>query len=144
MGTATNPQIPATPCTEMAPTGSSIRMRSRANTEKTTITPPTAPIRVAVSGDGIRGSAVIETRPASAPLSTIVRSARPSTTLAVSNAATTPPAAAALVFTNTAATALASLTFEITNSDPPLNPNQPNHNINVPNVANGRLAPGNA
>ena len=26
MGTATNPQIPATPCTEMAPTGSSIRM----------------------------------------------------------------------------------------------------------------------
>ena len=51
-------------------------------------------------------------------------------------------AAAAFVFTNTKATALASATFETISSEPPLKPNQPNHKINVPSVAKGILAPG--
>ena len=37
---------------------------------------------------------------------------------------------------------MASPTFDTINSDPPLNPNQPNHKINVPKVANGIFDPG--
>jgi len=50
---------------------------SRSGTVKTTITPPTAPISVAAPIEGVSGSAVIETSPASAPLSAIVRSTLP-------------------------------------------------------------------
>ena len=128
----------------MAPTGSSILSRSRPSTEKTTITPPTAPISVAARGEGVNGSAVIATSPAKAPFSTMVRSARPRMNLAASRAATTPPAAAALVLTKTAATALASPTLDTTSSDPPLNPNHPIQRMNVPKVARGRFAPGSA
>ena len=110
--------------------------------ENTTITPPTAPIIVASPGVGAKGSAVIETRPAIAPLSAIVKSDLPNNTLDTINAPITPPAAAKFVFTNINDTAFASATFDTINSDPPLNPNQPNHNINVPNVASGKFAPG--
>ena len=47
-----------------------------------------------------------------------------------------------LVLTNTCATALASSTLESLSSEPPLNPNQPNHSTNMPNVASGMLQPG--
>ena len=45
--TAIVPQIPANKCTGIAPTTSSIFSLSRKGTAKTTITPPTAPIKVA-------------------------------------------------------------------------------------------------
>ena len=53
----------------------------------------------------------------------------------------TPPAAAAFVFTNTIATASALSLLAIAKTEPPLNPNQPSHRMNVPNVAKGRFAP---
>src|SRR5690606_32840286 len=63
-GTIRQPQIPTTPCTEMAPTGSSIFRRSRPRMLNTTRTPPTAPISTACSALGVSGSAVMATRPA--------------------------------------------------------------------------------
>ncbi len=48
IGTAMVPQMPQSRCTGMAPTTSSILMRSSIGTAKTTITPPTAPMRVAM------------------------------------------------------------------------------------------------
>ena len=53
-----------------------------------------------------------------------------------------PPEAAALVFKNTIATALALSTEAVASTEPPLKPNQPIHRMNVPNVAIGRFAPG--
>ena len=84
----------------------------------------------------------METRPPIAPFSDIDKSYLPNNIFENTNAAITPPAAAAFVLTNISATALASATFETINSDPPLKPNHPIHNMNVPSVANGILAPG--
>ncbi len=73
-GTTSVPQMPATRWTGMAPTTSSIFSLSSSGTAKTTITPPMAPMTMARPGVGVSGSAVIDTRPASAPLSAMVRS----------------------------------------------------------------------
>ncbi len=141
-GTASRPQRPTTPCTEIAPTGSSILTLSIKTIENTTITPPTAPIMVAINGVGVSGPAVIATRPAKAPFKIMVKSALPNSNLATTKAAITPPAAAAFVFRNTIATALALAISPNFNTEPPLKPNQPIHRMNVPKVANGRFAPG--
>ena len=127
----------------MAPTGSSIlSLRSSMTIETTTIAPPIAPMIVAARGAGVKGSAVIATSPAKAPLSAMVRSALPNHSRAVIRAATKPPAAAMLVLTMTSETALASSTLEIMSSEPPLNPNQPSQRMSVPRAESGRLAPG--
>ena len=97
---------------------------------------------VADSADGVEGSAVIATRPASAPFRIMVRSALPNNIRASSIAATTPPAAAALVLRNTIATELALAISPSFSTEPPLNPNQPIHRMKVPSVASGMLAPG--
>src|SRR5690625_2651811 len=141
-GTANSPQIPTTPCTEIAPTGSSIFTLSIKTIENTTRAPPTAPIMVATNGVGVSGPAVIATRPATAPFRIIVKSAFPNNNLETASAASTPPAAAAFVFIKTTATRFASETVAVANTEPPLNPNQPNHRMKVPRVAKGRLAPG--
>ena len=78
-------------------------------TEKKTITPPIAPIKVAKPPVGESGAAVIETKPAIAPLIAIVTSTFPVTSLAAAMAPRTPPAAEAFVFKNTCPTAIASL-----------------------------------
>ncbi len=140
--TAKRPQIPHTPWTEIAPTGSSILIRSKATIENTTNTPPIAPIKTDKPGAGLKGSAVIDTSPASAPFNAMVRSAFPKDSFATNSAATRPPAAAIFVFTNTRATAFASSIFDNFSSEPPLNPNQPNHKMNIPSVASGMFAPG--
>src|SRR6056297_3695549 len=140
--TANSPHMPTTPCTEIAPTGSSILSVSSPMIEKTTSTPPIAPTIVASTGLGASGSAVIATRPASAPFSAMVRSDFPNISRAVISAATTPPAAAILVLTNTSATALASPISDSLSSEPPLKPNQPSQRMKVPSVASGMLAPG--
>ena len=75
--TAKVPQIPANKCTGIAPTTSSICNLSNSGTENTTIKPPIPPMRVAVPSDGIRGSAVMDTRPAKAPFNAMVKSAFP-------------------------------------------------------------------
>ena len=88
-------------------------------------------------GVGAKGSAVIDTSPPIAPFRAIVRSDLPNISFAKIRAPITPPAAAKLVLTKIIATALASATLEIINSDPPLNPNHPNQRIKVPKVAKG-------
>ena len=90
---------------------------------------------------GVSGPAVIATSPAKAPFNVIVKSAFPNHNFAKRSAAITPPAAAALVFTNTIATASALSLLAIARTEPPLKPNQPIHKINVPRVAKGRFAP---
>src|SRR5210317_100421 len=140
--TASRPQIPTTPWTEMAPTGSSIRSLSRVTIDTTSSRPPTAPISVAVRGSGVSGSAVMATSPASAPLSAMVRSALPNQRRDSNNANTSPPAAAMFVLTNTSATAFASPTSDTLSSEPPLKPNQPSQRISVPSAASGILQPG--
>jgi hypothetical protein len=73
-GTMKVPQIPASRWTGMAPTTSSIFSLSSIGTANTTIAPPTAPMISGLPTDGASGSAVIDTRPARAPFSTMVRS----------------------------------------------------------------------
>ena len=141
---ASSPQMPADPCTDMAPTGSSILSLSRKVMENTTRMPPTAPTNRDNSMLPDSGDAVIETSPARAPFNAMVRSALPNSARARTSAATKPPQAAMLVLTNTCATALASSTLLTFSSEPPLKPNQPNQRMNMPSVANGMLAPGRA
>ena len=113
-----------------------------AKMENTTIIPPMAPTTVARPPEGESGSAVIATKPANAPFRAMVRSAFPNIICEVIRAASSPPAAAAFVFTKTVATAFASSMFETISSDPPLNPNQPIQSTRVPRAAKGILAPG--
>src|SRR5918994_4179663 len=71
------PQVPQTPCTEMAPTGSSILTRSKNATEPTTITPAMAPMSTATDVVTAAHGAVIATSPASRPLAVIETSGLP-------------------------------------------------------------------
>ena len=141
-GTHINPRNPATPCTEIAPTGSSILMRSKPTIENITTAPATKPMTPAINSDGDNGSAVMATKPARIPLSTIVRSALPQIILHTIRAEIAPQAAAVLVLTNTLATELAFAASESINCEPPLKPNHPIHKINIPKVAIGKLEPG--
>ena len=95
--TARVPQIPAKRCTGMAPTTSSIFKRSNRGTAKTTMTPPTAPIRVAETREGVSGSAVMDTKPAKAPFKIMVRSGFLYRSCVKISAATAPAAADVLV-----------------------------------------------
>src|SRR6056300_203302 len=111
-------------------------------TAKTTMTPPTTPIKVAAPKDGVRGSAVIDTNPAKAPFKIIVRSGFLYRNCVNRRVASAPPAAAAFVFDKMREISATSPTDPMANCEPPLNPNQPIHRINVPNVASVRLEPG--
>ena len=141
-GTNNKPSRPTTPCTEIAPTGSSIFNLSKLMIEKTTTIPAIAPNNVACNGVGVDGSAVITTKPANAPLRAMVKSAFLNKTFAKINAATAPAAADALVFRNTIATECELAISPSFNTEPPLKPNQPIHKIKVPKVAIGKLEPG--
>src|SRR6056297_692067 len=136
------PQIPASRCTGIAPTTSSILNLSSIGTAKTTIRPPTAPIQSAPNRVGASGSAVIETRPARAPFRTIVRSGFLYISCVRISAVTAPAAAAMLVLAKMRDTSETSPTVPIASCEPPLKPNQPSHRMNVPNVASARLEPG--
>ena len=142
IGTSSKPNRPMTPCTEIAPTGSSIFRRSIPTILNTTMIPAIRPNNVACSAVGVDGSAVMATNPASAPFKAMVRSAFPNSARAVNSAATKPAAAAALVFKNTIATECALLASASLRTEPPLKPNQPIHKMNVPRVASGKFAPG--
>ena len=88
------------------------------------------------------GSAVMDTSPASAPFSAMVRSALPNIRRARMSAASSPPAAAVLVFTKYLRDRVGLVDVLIFNSEPPLKPNHPNQRMNMPSVASGMLAPG--
>ena len=71
--------MPQTPCTEMAPTGSSILIRSKKTIAITTMKPATRPMTIAAKLLTLAVPAVIPTSPASAPLSVMPGSGRPNT-----------------------------------------------------------------
>ena len=64
------------------------------------MTPPIAPIKIESIGLGIKGSAVIETKPANAPFSIIMISVFPPKILVITAPAIQPPQAANCVFIN--------------------------------------------
>ena len=99
MATAKVPQIPATRCTEIAPTTSSIFNLSSNGIANVQITPPIAPIMIACNGVATSGPAVIETNPARAPFKTNVKSVLLYKIIDKTSAATKPAQAAILVFT---------------------------------------------
>ena len=84
----------------------------------------------------------MDTRPASAPFRTIVRSALPYTICVRASATMEPAAAAMFVFAKIRPTSVMSPTVPAANCEPPLKPNQPSHRMNVPSVASARLEPG--
>ena len=100
---------------------------------------PIDPITSANTGDGIKGSAVIATKPASAPLSIITISVFPPSNLVKTAPVTVPAAPARCVLTAIVVIAFTSSKVPIANWLKPLNPNQPNHNKNVPSVTSGIL-----
>ncbi len=131
------PQAPQTPWTEIAPTGSSIAIRSKNRIEKTTRMPAANPVTIAQVGAITSHPAVIATRPARAPLRDMEISGFFTRHQEVTIAPMAPAAAARLV------------TTAITASDPPsmavvlpgLNPNHPSHKIKTPSVAMAILCP---
>ena len=98
---ASVPQTPAMPCTETAPIGSSIPMRSTKITPTTAIKPDTSPIATAAHGATKPEAAVIATSPASTPFSIIEMSGFLSTTQALTMPPTAPAAAARFVVSAT-------------------------------------------
>ena len=85
---------------------------------------------------------MIATNPAIAPFIAIVTSILPVLIKLIRIAATTPPDAAIFVLRKTWLTAIAEASVLTISSEPPLNPNQPNHNIHTPNAAIGIFDPG--
>src|SRR3989344_1629751 len=135
--TASVPHAPHTPCTEIAPTGSSTLIESKNFTAATTIVPPIAPIIIALSGLTFAVPAVIETKPASAPLSVIPMFGFELFNHVTAIAAVAPAAAASVVVTAIAAI----LAFVPASVDPALNPYHPNHKMKTPSVAKGSECP---
>src|SRR6056297_203210 len=128
------PQAPTTPCTLTAPTGSSILTLSKKRTEKTTITPPTAPITTDIIGVTAPHGPVMATRPARAPLPIMATSGLPLLIQIVMVVSRAPAAAASIVLT-----AMVDTNSSASSSEPGLNPNQPTQRMNTPSVANGML-----
>ncbi len=120
----------------MAPTGSSTLILSKEMTEKTTMIPAIAPIIIELNGETFAQPAVIATRPARAPFKLIPASGFPNFAQETNIAKTAPVAAARFVFTKIMAISLFAAVVE-----PGLNPNHPNHKINIPRAAIGILCP---
>src|SRR5581483_1108554 len=99
MPVASTPKTPHTPCTEMAPQGSSTFMRSQKYTLPTTSAPATVPMIPAAHGATNAHGAVIATSPASMPLQDIEMSGLPCVALVTAIEVTNPKHAAISVFT---------------------------------------------
>ena len=130
------PQAPQTPCTEMAPTGSSTRILSKNSTEKTTSTPATAPMMMALpgvtvaqrAGDGHQsGQGAVE---AHADLGFAEFDP------GGEHGQDAPAAAARLVLTKIMAMSLLAAVVE-----PGLKPNHPSQRMKTPRAASGMLWP---
>ena len=137
--TASVPQIPHVRWTEIAPTGSSIRIRSKKITEPTTRPPATRPMMIADSGVITSAPAVMPTRPARMPFSDIERSGLEDTIGGDEHRrdAARREAARHVV---TSASEVSSGSAEST--EPPLKPNQPSQSRKTPIAASGMLLPG--
>ena len=132
------PNTPLTRCTDKAPTGSSNLNLSNIITATTTSAPAIKPITKALPTLTNAQGAVIATRPARHPLRVIPRSGFPINNQQIIVELIIAAAAAVFVVTATCAIALGSAAIV----EPGLNPNHPNHNMNVPIVASDRLCPG--
>src|SRR5919106_5356740 len=121
------PQMPASPCAESAPTGSS-RYFSIVITPSTTTTPATSPMIGAAQYSTYPAGAVIATRPAIAPLPAMPTSSDLVSSQTMSSAPTTPAEAPSCVFSATSANSTSS----VASVDPALKPNQPIQRIITP------------
>src|SRR5881296_773584 len=133
------PQNPLTPCTEIAPTGSSMRsLRSMKKTAMQTKTPATPPINTADGAVTKAQGAVIATSPASAPFASMDGSGLSYLIHMYSIAVMLPAAPASMV--------LVAITpmrrSEPASVEPALKPNHPKARMNVPTSAIGMLCPG--
>src|SRR6476469_1189898 len=141
MPTATAPNQPQKPCTDIAPQGSStFSFRSLNSTPPHTIAPAIAPMITADVGLTNAHGAVMATRPANMPLQAIVISGFLNIRYQTSSADAEPATAARFVFT---------ATTEIRRSvapsvEPGLKPIHPNSKMKVPVTTNARLWAGNA
>src|ERR1700761_9369946 len=116
------PQAPQAPCTETAPTGSSIlSFSSTKKTLKYMMIPAIAPKATAAQASTKAQGAVMATRPASMPLQERDGSGFPMRIQAMIMAATAPAAEASIVFV--AITPICGSDEE--SVEPGLNPNQP-------------------
>src|SRR5262245_32859472 len=141
MPTATAPNHPQKPCTDIAPQGSSIfSLRSLSSTPPQTIAPAIAPMITADVALTNAQGAVMATRPASMPLQAIVISGLPNSQYQTRRADADPATAARFVFTATS-----EMRRSVAPSvEPGLNPIHPNSRMNVPDTTNTRLCAGNA
>src|SRR5260370_42563058 len=97
MPTESTPQIPQTPWTDIAPTGSSIPRFSQKKTEYTPRTAGIAPIRTADHDGTNAHGAVMATNPASIPLAPMDGSYLPNFSFINIMAQNAPPADASMV-----------------------------------------------
>ena len=137
------PRLPHTPCTEEAPTGSSIFRRCSINsTAKIMTVPQMAPIRAAPIGDTRSHPAVTPTSPARIPLSVRESDGLPYLIQLTIKARNPPVQAARLVVRNTCEMAVWSPYPAAASCEPGLKPNHPNQRMNTPRQASVRLWPG--
>ena len=135
--------MPQTRCTLVAPTGSSIPIRSKNSTESTTSVPAINPMSAEHWMLVNAAQAVMPTRPARQPLSVMPISGLPRSNQAVIVAESVAAAAAMLVFTATCE-ANAPPSAATPNVLPGLKPNQPNQSTRQPMKAAIMLCPGRA
>ena len=137
------PVKPQTPCTELAPTGSSIfSTLSMNSTENIIRMPQIVPMMTAPSGETISQPAVIPTKPARIPFRVKDKDGLLNFNQLTTSAKKPPAQAARFVVRKTCEIAIASSVEAAANCEPGLNPNQPNHKMNTPNAAMVRLCPG--
>src|SRR5213083_2480039 len=130
------PHNPFTPCTEIAPTGSSMRnLPSMKNTATQTNTPAIPPISTADGAVTNAHGAVMATNPASVPLAIIEGSGLPYLNHMYSIDVIPPAAPASIVFV--AMTPMRR--SDPASVEPALKPNHPNARMNVPISAIGML-----
>src|SRR5690606_11182968 len=140
--TRTVPKKPHTPCTETAPTGSSIFiLLSMKPMERTTMIPQIRPMAKAPQVFTAPHPAVIPTRPAEAPFKLMEISAFPYLNQEKKSAPMAPQAPARLVLMITLPTAMVSSPPQA-NWEPPLKPNQPIQRISTPRAPKAILCPG--
>src|SRR5438128_1187374 len=134
------PQMPLTPWTAKAPTGSSTWSLVSVNVAaKTTSTPAIVPMTAAAHGSTKAHGAVMATRPASMPFTIIPGSGFLSPVYMHQNMAAVAPKAAAMAVL--AATRANWMSLDA-NVEAALNPNQPNSRMKQPSIAIGMWLPG--
>jgi len=132
------PQNPQAPCTEKASSGSSMPIALTPRIEPAKTKPPTTPMSIDQNGLDASQPAVILTRPAKTPFESEDTHSTWSTIIVKIKTVRPPQAAEIVVFMHTVwITTLLSPVAP--RADPPLNPYQPNHRMNVPNTTRPTL-----